>query len=171
MEEKKEGPLKRRHDSRDGERDSFLTLNSPIPPDATDGTGGETATVSQIGGVFTQRVWSRNLQGMLDHVTRDWRSHYVTSDVLSSEDLREFAVRPFVLVVKLDAPILDRFRRMTRDIDFSPRDFCDGGLTGFTGWPNTASLWRNSSSNTTQRYTGYTYSNLNQSTGVRRFKS
>ena len=51
---------------------------------------------------------------MLDHVTRDWRNHYVTSHVLSSDGLREFAVRPFVLIVSLDAPILQRFRRMTR---------------------------------------------------------
>lgn len=100
---------------RDGEIDSFLTLNSPIPPDPSDGTGRETSAASQIGGgVFTRRVWSRNLQEMLDHVTRDWRNHYVTSDVSSSDSLRQFAVRPFVLIVRLDAPILERFRRMTR---------------------------------------------------------
>ena len=57
---------------------------------------------------------------MLDHVTRDWRNHYVTSDVLSSGDLSEFAVRPFVLVVKVDAPILERFRRVTRYRSLSP---------------------------------------------------
>ena len=100
---------------RDEEKISFLTLNSPIPADPSDGAGGETVSVaSQIGGVFTRRVWSRNLREMLDHVTRDWRNHYVTSDVWSSDELREFAIRPFVLIVKLDAPILDRFKRMTR---------------------------------------------------------
>ena len=51
---------------------------------------------------------------MLDHVTRDWRNHYVTADVLSYEELTEFTIRPFVLVVRLDAPILERFRRMSR---------------------------------------------------------
>jgi dCMP deaminase len=99
----------------DGERDSFLTLNSPIPADPSDATGGgDTSVASRIGGVFIKRVWSRNLQDMLDHVTRDWGNNYVTEDVLSSDDLREFAVRPFVLIVRLDAPILERFRRMTR---------------------------------------------------------
>lgn len=106
---------------RDGERVSFLTLNSPIPPDPSDGIGGgETSTASQIGGAFTRRVWSRNPQEMLDHVTRNWKNHYVTSDVLSSDELREFAIRPFVLIVRLDAPILERFRRMTRH-EFLPR--------------------------------------------------
>ena len=51
---------------------------------------------------------------MLDHVTKDWRNHYVTADILSYEELQTFVIRPFVLVVRLDAPILERFRRMTR---------------------------------------------------------
>jgi hypothetical protein len=38
----------------------------------------------------------------------------VTADVRSYDDLNEFAIRPFVLIVKLDAPVLERFRRMTR---------------------------------------------------------
>lgn len=51
---------------------------------------------------------------MLEHVTRDWRNHYVTSDVACSDELHKFSVRPFVLIVNVDAPILERFRRMTR---------------------------------------------------------
>ncbi|KAF9654188.1 hypothetical protein BDM02DRAFT_3152629 [Thelephora ganbajun] len=66
------------------------------------------------GGVLTRAVWSENPQEMLNHVTRDWRNHYVTTDDLSYDELHRFTIRPFVLVVKLDAPILDRFRRMTR---------------------------------------------------------
>ena len=38
----------------------------------------------------------------------------MTADVLSFEELQTFVIRPFVLVVRLDAPILERFRRMTR---------------------------------------------------------
>ncbi|KAF9786662.1 cytidine deaminase-like protein [Thelephora terrestris] len=60
------------------------------------------------------RVWSRNPREILDHVTRDWRNNYVTAAVLSTDELREFAIRPFVLIVSVDAPILERFRRMTR---------------------------------------------------------
>ena len=89
-------------------------MNSPIPADPSDGVGRETATAPPVDGVFVRRVWSRNPREMLDHVTRDWRNHYVTTDVLSCDELHEFAIRPFVLIVRLDAPILERFRRTTR---------------------------------------------------------
>ena len=85
-------------------------LNSPNPADlAGNAIGGEDAT-----GFRARTVWSRSAQEMLDHVTRDWRNHYVTADILSNEELQTFVIRPFVLVVRLDAPILERFRRMTR---------------------------------------------------------
>ena len=61
---------------------------------------------------------------MLDHVTRDWRNHYVTTDTFSYEELNGFAMRPFALVVSLDAPILERFKRMTR---YSRASFADEG--------------------------------------------
>ena len=38
----------------------------------------------------------------------------MTSDVSTSDELREFGIRPFVLIVKLDAPILERFKRAMR---------------------------------------------------------
>lgn len=87
-------------------------MNSPNPADPSDGLGGEIA--ASPAGIVVRRVWSRNPQEMLDHVTRDWRNHYVTADVLSYDKLHEFVIRPFVLIVRLDAPILERFRRMTR---------------------------------------------------------
>ena len=94
-------------------RDSFLTLNSPNPADlAGYAIGGEDAISSA--GFRARSVWSRSAQEMLDHVTRDWRNHYVTADIVSYEELQTFVIRPFVLVVRLDAPILERFRRMTR---------------------------------------------------------
>ena len=95
-------------------RVSFLTLNSPNPADPVlnDTIGGENAMSST--GFRARMVWSRSAQEMLDHVTRDWRNHYVTADILSYEELQTFVIRPFVLVVRLDAPILERFRRLTR---------------------------------------------------------
>ena len=74
--------------------------------------GGETTALQER--QLAERVWSRNPQEMLDHVTKDWRNHYVTADVLSYDELHRFAIRPFVLIVRLDAPILERFGRMTR---------------------------------------------------------
>ena len=90
-------------------------MNSPTPADPSNGVGRETAVAATpIDGVFVRRVWSRSPREMLDHVTRDWRNHYVTVDVLSYDELNEFAIRPFVLIVSLGAPILERFTRMTR---------------------------------------------------------
>lgn len=89
-------------------------MNSPTPADPNDGVGGEIAAAPPVDGVFVRRVWSRNPREMLNHVTRDWRSHYVTTEVLSYDELRKLAIRPFVLIVRLDAPILERFTRMTK---------------------------------------------------------
>jgi hypothetical protein len=151
---------------RDGNADSFLTLNSPIPADSSDG----------IGGILTQRVWSRNPREILDHVTRDWRNHYVTAAVLSTDELREFAIRPFVLIVSVDAPILERFRRMTRYRTLSLSSptvlsFVEERDFEFAGWRNNTSRWRNSSSSTTRRCTGKTCYAPNNTTGVRPSKS
>lgn len=51
-------------------------------------------------------------EALLDYVTRRWREHYVC---LVSEDdilLSELSVRPFFLVVNVDAPIMHRWRRL-----------------------------------------------------------
>jgi hypothetical protein len=99
--------------------DSFLTMNSPNPADPSDGIGWIDAA-SQVG-IVTRTVWAPGAREMLAHVTRDWKNHYVTTEVLSFDELRDFAIRPFVLIVRLDAPILERFRRKTR---YSLEFFC-----------------------------------------------
>ncbi|BGP38541.1 Deoxycytidine monophosphate (dCMP) deaminase [Rhodotorula kratochvilovae] len=50
----------------------------------------------------------------LDHATRTWRRHYVTTDLVSKQKLVEFAKRPFVAVVAVDAPLGVRFRRAVK---------------------------------------------------------
>lgn len=47
----------------------------------------------------------------LDHATRTWRRNYVTTDLVSKAKLVEFAKRPFVAIVAVDAPLGTRFRR------------------------------------------------------------
>ncbi|KAM0754942.1 hypothetical protein T439DRAFT_284668 [Meredithblackwellia eburnea MCA 4105] len=47
----------------------------------------------------------------LDHVTQSWRVNYVTTDVLSKGKLVEFAKRPFVAIVSIEAPLMVRYRR------------------------------------------------------------
>ncbi|GAA5888585.1 hypothetical protein JCM5296_001079 [Sporobolomyces johnsonii] len=51
----------------------------------------------------------------LDHATRSWRRHYVTTDLTSKPKLVEFAKRPFVAVVAVDAPLGVRFKRAVKD--------------------------------------------------------
>ncbi|KAJ2783863.1 Deoxycytidine monophosphate (dCMP) deaminase [Coemansia javaensis] len=48
---------------------------------------------------------------VLKYVTPRWRTDYVTTDVDSPLDLYRLWKRPFVLVVGVDAPIGDRYRR------------------------------------------------------------
>ncbi|BGP14499.1 hypothetical protein JCM10213_003085 [Rhodosporidiobolus nylandii] len=47
----------------------------------------------------------------LDHATRFWRRDYVTTDLTNKLKLGEFAKRPFVAVIAVDAPLGVRFRR------------------------------------------------------------
>ncbi|GAA5869057.1 hypothetical protein JCM3774_002462 [Rhodotorula dairenensis] len=47
----------------------------------------------------------------LDHATRTWRRNYVTTDLVSKAKLVEFAKRPFVAIVAVDAPLGVRFKR------------------------------------------------------------
>ncbi|GAA5898290.1 hypothetical protein JCM8208_006933, partial [Rhodotorula glutinis] len=47
----------------------------------------------------------------LDHATRTWRVDYVTTALTSRQKLVEFAKRPFVAIVHVDAPLGIRFKR------------------------------------------------------------
>jgi hypothetical protein len=49
---------------------------------------------------------------MLDYVTRNWRTSFATTSLTESSVLREFLVRPFAMVLKLDAPLLLRWSRL-----------------------------------------------------------
>lgn len=47
----------------------------------------------------------------LDFVTQTWRKDYVTTDLTGRVKLEEFAKRPFVAVVSVQAPLRVRFQR------------------------------------------------------------
>lgn len=49
---------------------------------------------------------------MLEFVTRNWKANYVTEDLISRDDIEPFAIRPFFMVVRVDAPTLQRFKRL-----------------------------------------------------------
>ncbi|KIK30217.1 hypothetical protein PISMIDRAFT_87372, partial [Pisolithus microcarpus 441] len=48
---------------------------------------------------------------LLEYVTRHWRSNFVTVDLISFELISPFIKRPFFLLIKVDAPVLQRYRR------------------------------------------------------------
>jgi dCMP deaminase len=48
---------------------------------------------------------------LLDHITRNWRKDFVTVDLTSNPIVSLFAKRPFFLLVNVDAPLLQRYRR------------------------------------------------------------
>ena len=51
---------------------------------------------------------------LLDHVTRNWESNFVTADLYTRELVDVFIKRPFFMLVSVDAPVLERFRRSKR---------------------------------------------------------
>lgn len=51
---------------------------------------------------------------LLGHVTRHWRSDFVIDDLTTSPELISlFARRPFFMVIKVDAPLMQRYYRLS----------------------------------------------------------
>ncbi|OCF44679.1 dCMP deaminase [Kwoniella heveanensis CBS 569] len=48
---------------------------------------------------------------LLDFITRNWLSHFVTTDLISYEDIEPFVKRPFFLCVSVDGPLRLRYAR------------------------------------------------------------
>ncbi|KAJ3865262.1 cytidine deaminase-like protein [Lentinula novae-zelandiae] len=51
---------------------------------------------------------------VLDYVTRNWRSNFVTTDLRTREVIEMFIKRPFFMLLSLDGPLLERYRRSNR---------------------------------------------------------
>lgn len=51
----------------------------------------------------------------LDYATRTWRQNYVCTDLRSSLKLQEFAKRPFVAILAVDAPLGVRYLRAVNE--------------------------------------------------------
>ena len=77
---------------------SFLSLSPTSSP-------APTITKSD-----TQLFFS-NPHEMLDYVTRRWQDNFVTSDLQTRAQIEMFIKRPFFLLVSVDAPLYDRYRR------------------------------------------------------------
>ncbi len=51
---------------------------------------------------------------LLDHVTRNWGTDYVTLDLNTRDHVELFIKRPFFMLVKIDAPLHQRYNRSDR---------------------------------------------------------
>jgi hypothetical protein len=57
---------------------------------------------------------------LLEHVTRNWRHNFVTLDLRTEWMIKMFARRPFFMLVNVDGPISDRFRRVSSHLVIDP---------------------------------------------------
>ena len=48
---------------------------------------------------------------MLDFVTENWQKSYVTTDLKDLESIKAFSIRPFFMLLSIDAPLRIRFGR------------------------------------------------------------
>jgi hypothetical protein len=55
-----------------------------------------------------------NIDEMLDFATKNWRERLITTGLNRKSVLEEFAIRPFFMLLQVDAPILKRFDRSRR---------------------------------------------------------
>lgn len=51
---------------------------------------------------------------LLEHVTQHWRDCWVTTGVMSTEAIETYSMRPFFLLISVDAPLLVRWARYQR---------------------------------------------------------
>ncbi|KAL0240259.1 hypothetical protein I308_106809 [Cryptococcus tetragattii IND107] len=83
-----------------------------------------------------------NVPDLLDHVTRNWLSHFVTTDLRTYEEIDLFLKRPFFLLVSVDGPLRVRFERErarteAEGRDMTLEDFVDAHDSLLHGLPST----------------------------------
>ncbi|KAF9074823.1 cytidine deaminase-like protein [Rhodocollybia butyracea] len=99
---------------------SFLTftdatpLQSPLPFSED----GNTVTSSFDSNRIVPSLSFSTPEEILDYVTCNWRSNFVTTDLGNREVLETFIKRPFFLLLSLDAPLTDRYRRSHSNLSF-----------------------------------------------------
>ncbi|KAM5530745.1 hypothetical protein V8D89_015605 [Ganoderma adspersum] len=91
-------------------RVSFLSMVSPVSPDVSSPAQNEKQHRPMV---------FRSTAALLSHVTKNWRTNFVTLDLHMLDELTEFMTRPFVLVVSVDSPLLERYRRSLEWSDYS----------------------------------------------------
>ncbi|KAI0734639.1 cytidine deaminase-like protein [Fomitopsis betulina] len=91
----------------DDNRLSFLQMTSQppsaLPSPAPDSKFNDGSGLRPL--VFTSPA------SMLKHATINWQADFVTVDLRTKDQLEDFKIRPFFLVVSIDAPLLIRYKR------------------------------------------------------------
>lgn len=52
-----------------------------------------------------------NLEDLIDHVTRNWLTNFVLTDITTLAELDQLSKRPFFLHISIDAPLKIRYQR------------------------------------------------------------
>ncbi|PCH33888.1 hypothetical protein WOLCODRAFT_135374 [Wolfiporia cocos MD-104 SS10] len=85
-------------------RMSFLTMVSP-PPSALPSPAPDNEQRP------SQPLSFASPSQLLHYVTKNWRMNFVTCDLNTKQLVAKFVVRPFFMIVHVDAPVLTRYRR------------------------------------------------------------
>ena len=85
---------------------SFLSLESTLP--------SPVSHVSFQGRGTEQLLSFASAAELLQHVTRNWNQDFVTQDLRTEQAIRMFIKRPFFMLLSIDGPISDRFRRANK---------------------------------------------------------
>ncbi|EAU92806.2 dCMP deaminase [Coprinopsis cinerea okayama7 len=93
------------HRAAPNRHDSFLSM-SPLPSPAP--TASPNALMNHS---MSKPLCFSSPNDLLDYVTVNWRENFVTSDLNTKELVDIFIRRPFFMLISVDAPLLDRFRR------------------------------------------------------------
>ncbi|KAL0579442.1 Deoxycytidine monophosphate (dCMP) deaminase [Marasmius crinis-equi] len=83
--------------------------NTPLPSPAPFSLLREAEAPSSSGTPNTLQFFSP--ESALDHVTRHWRTNFVTTDINSRDLVELFLKRPFFMLLCMDAPLHKRFSR------------------------------------------------------------
>ena len=131
-------------------RVSFLSMVSPVSPDVSSPAQNEKQHRPMV---------FQSTAALLLHVTKNWRTNFVTLDLHTLDELTEFMTRPFVLVVSVDAPLLERYRRSLEWLVYQSAVFPPVVLTIRPG-QTTTTLWKILSGNMIPSTTAPTIGNL-----------
>ncbi|KAJ3757908.1 cytidine deaminase-like protein [Lentinula raphanica] len=97
---------------------SFLTFDAtPLPSPSTFSDDDARSSDTQNSREHSPLNFNTPAE-LLDYVTRNWRSNFVTTEIQTREVAEVFIKRPFFMLLSLDGPLLDRFRRSNSPVSF-----------------------------------------------------